>query len=329
MSEQRRRTSGSVSARVRVSPDLLYSGELPPPTPPPKLTLNESAWRNIALTLAVILVIGSGGVVIFWPRGATPAATAVNAADPSAGAGASGAASPGGPPSGVAMPGEIPGWRQTFAEDFTGNLDKWGVYEGEPSGDPGGWFLPSHVTTDQGKLVIKGYKENTPNGNIYATGGLNSGPSFSQTYGRFEFRFRMDVGYGVSFIFLLWPANEQWPPEIDVGEDNGLSRNFLSSTLHYGTFTSHDLTTKRFDGEVDFSQWHTVGVDWAPGKLEFRLDGAVWHTIDSANVPSQPMVMAIQSQAWDCESGWSDCPNSSTPPQVNLEVDWAVAYSPA
>jgi len=226
------------------------------------------------------------------------------------------------------MPGEIPGWKQTFADDFTGNLDKWGVYEGQPGGDPGGWFLPSHVEIDNGKLVIKAYKENTPNGNIYATGGLNNGSTFSQTYGRFEFRFRMDEGYGIAFVFLLWPASDQWPPEIDIAEDDGLSRSLLTSTLHYGTPGNRETEHRRIEG-VDFTQWHTVGLDWSPGRLEFRLDGEVWSTIESDRVPDEPMVMAIQTQAWYCDGYWSDCPNSTTPPLVNLEVDWAVAYARA
>src|SRR5690606_22696833 len=154
--------------------------------------------------------------------------------------------------------GEIPGWKQTFADDFTGNLDKWGVYEGQPGGDPGGWFLPSHVEINDGKLVIKAYKENTPNGNIYATGGLNNGSTFSQPYGRLEFRFRMDEGYGSAFVDLMWPASDQWPPEIDVAAGDVLSRSLQTSTLCYGTPGTRETEHRRIEG-VEFSQWHTVG----------------------------------------------------------------------
>jgi hypothetical protein len=36
----------------------------------------------------------------------------------------------------------------------------------------------------------------------------------------------------------------------------------------------------------------------------------------------------MQSQAWPCGT-WEGCPNSSTPAQVNLEIDWIVAYKAA
>jgi len=38
------------------------------------------------------------------------------------------------------------------------------------------------------------------------------------------------------------------------------------------------------------------------------------------------MSIAIQSQAWWCGT-WEGCPDSSTPAEVNLYVDWVVAYS--
>ena len=45
-------------------------------------------------------------------------------------------------PSGVPMPvGNIPGWRQVFADDFTGatlDTSRWRLYWGQPGGDPGG-----------------------------------------------------------------------------------------------------------------------------------------------------------------------------------------------
>ena len=196
--------SRPVSARVSMSPDMIYTGQLPvePPVTPPTQP-NESAWRNVAVTLTTVLVLAIGGGVIFWPKGNVaggPVAQPVGSATASAAAAATPATvatHTGSGPSGVPMPtGNITGWKQTFAEDFnSGNLsDRWYMYEGQPGGDPGGWFLPSHVSQSNGRLVITGFKENTPNGNIYATGGVSNARSFSQTYGRFEFRFRMDRG---------------------------------------------------------------------------------------------------------------------------------------
>jgi beta-glucanase (GH16 family) len=231
-------------------------------------------------------------------------------------------------PSGVPMPtGDIPGWKQTFADDFDGEdlTDRWHVYDGQPGGDPGGWFLSSHVHQRDGVLTITGSRADTPNGNIYATGGISNSKTLRQTYGRFEYRFRMDEGYGINFILLLWPSDDVWPPEIDVAEDNGLSRDTIFATLHYGPDNSKISRANK--GIADFTQWHTAGVEWQTSKLSFELDGKQWATIDSADVPAKPMSMTVQSQAWPCGHSFSDCPNATSPPRVNLQVDWVVAYT--
>jgi hypothetical protein len=38
--------------------------------------------------------------------------------------------------------------------------------------------------------------------------------------------------------------------------------------------------------------------------------------------------LALQSQAWYCGHTWEACPDETTPPVVNLQVDWVVAYLP-
>jgi hypothetical protein len=337
-----------VSARVSVPVDMIYSGQLPiePPETPPS-SLSDSTWRNIAVTLATVLVLGAAGIYIFWPKGDTSAPISADVTDSAAVPGPTGTVSgppastaaeapitgaphSGTSPSGVAMPtGNIPGWKQSFTEDFNGgNLrDKWFVYEGQPGGDPGGWFLPTHVSESGGKLVITGSKESTPNGNIYATGGISNAKTFSQTYGKFEYRFRMDKGYGINYVMMLWPTNDVWPPEINVAEDDGKTRNLITATLHYGA--NNSTISRKNPGAADFTKWHTVGVEWKPGSLTYQLDGKTWATMTSANVPKTPMSLAMQSQAWPCGNSFSDCPNSTTPAKVNLEIDWVVAYTAA
>jgi beta-glucanase (GH16 family) len=329
------------TGRVTVPPTMVYKGELPQEaTPEPGVS--DRTWRNIALTLGVVIVFGAAAGYIFWPKDESaspgPVAVATETSD-SAGPSASGSRSVtpsasasttfrGTSPSGVTMPkGDIPGWKQTFAEDFNGGdlSKKFWIYEGQPGGDPGGWYLRSHVSQSNGKLVITGSKEKTPNGNLYATGGVSNSKSFSQTYGRFEMRFRMDKGYGIAYALLLWPSDDVWPPEIDIAEDKARNRDLMTATLHYGANDTH--VYREVAG--DFTQWHTVSVDWSKGQLVYRLDGRVWTTMTSSGVPNTPMSIALQSQAWDCGRSFFGCPNSTTPKRVNLEIDWVVAYSKA
>jgi beta-glucanase (GH16 family) len=334
MSQRTEPPTGAISARVSVPDKMVYTGQLPAQVPGlEKPATPESAWRNLALTLAVVLVMAAAAAVIFWPKSAAPSVAWIT---PTGGAAsttpsAAEALYQGPPASGMAMPtGDLPGWKQTFTEDFNGeDLSRnWWIYNGQPSGDPGGWFSASHISQSGGRLVIGGSRANTPNGNIYATGGISNGKSFSQTYGKFDIRFRMDAGYGVNFVVLLWPTNDDWPPEINIAEDNGLTkRTSFSSTLHFGGHGGDVTHLTRNKSGVDFTQWHTVGIEWTPGKLVMYLDGTKWANIDSTGVPKTPMSLALQSQAWMCGGYFSDCPNATTPANVNMEVDWAVAYT--
>jgi beta-glucanase (GH16 family) len=77
----------------------------------------------------------------------------------------------------------------------------------------------------------------------------------------------------------------------------------------------------------DFSQWHTLGVEWTAGKLVYTIDDATWATVTDSKVPSIPMTLDLQSQSLACSPG-NTCLNSSTPPQVNMQVAWVVAYAP-
>jgi hypothetical protein len=42
------------------------------------------------------------------------------------------------------------------------------------------------------------------------------------------------------------------------------------------------------------------------------------------------MQIAVQTQAWQCgANSWEQCANSSTPSEVDMDVDWIAVYTPA
>ncbi|MGB0095169.1 MAG: glycoside hydrolase family 16 protein [Solirubrobacteraceae bacterium] len=222
--------------------------------------------------------------------------------------------------------GNLPGWRQVFSDDFNGRkLDssKWRLYWGKPGGDPAGWFDPRHVTVSHGMLLISGYRDGRDGGR-WATGGLSSSPGLVQTYGKYLVRFRLDPGVGIGHAALLMPANNSWPPEIDFSEDNGSGRTGTLATLHYG---KHDTHWDSWFGKVNLTRWHTLGVQWTPGKLQYTLDGRIWETMTGNVVPAVPMVLDLQTQTWPCSGTWGRCPNKSTPRVVRMYVDWVAAYA--
>jgi len=230
-----------------------------------------------------------------------------------------------GDPSGVAMPeGDLPGWRQVLADDFDRDRlgDDWFAYTGQPEGDPGGWFEPSHVSVGDGLLTIGAWREPARD-DIYVTGGVSNQNRLMQTYGRYDVRFRMDRGTGIAYALLLWPRGDALLPEIDFAEDNGRNRDLLYASLHQpGGVTTNTVA-------ADFTQWHTAGVEWRPGELVFTLDGRPWSRLTGDQVPSEPMGLALQSQAWYCGHSWEACPDATTPARVDLQVDWVAVYAPA
>ena len=181
--------------------------------------------------------------------------------------------------------GDLPGWRQVFTDDFPGagvDKRKWGLYSGQPAGDPGGWWDPSHVEAGGGVARLRTYRD--PRfGDRWVSGGMSSARGLTQLYGKYDVRFRMDAGYGIASIVLLWPTADHWPPEIDFAENGGRTtvRDRMSATLHYGE--DDRIVQETVYG--DFTRWHTMGVEWTPGRLVYTLDGRPWERCGTRPFP--------------------------------------------
>jgi beta-glucanase (GH16 family) len=214
-----------------------------------------------------------------------------------------------------------------FTDDFAAaRLDgaKWGRYTGQPGGDPGGWWAPSHVVVRRGVLRLGTYRDPRFGGR-WVSGGVSNARALKQTYGRYLVRFRVDPGRGVAFALLLWPVRDVWPPEIDFAEDGATRtvRRKVTATLHYG---AQDHIVQR-SVRADFSRWHVAGVEWTPGRLVYTLDGRRWGTVHSPHVPDEPMELALQTQAGTCGDVYAPCPDSTTRARVTMQIDWVVAYA--
>ena len=222
--------------------------------------------------------------------------------------------------------GRTPGkWKRVFSDDFEHGLDRssWGAYEGQPGGDPGGWWDLSHVRVRKGVLNLETYKD-ARFGGRWVSGGVSSSHALKQRYGKYLVRFRMYGGKGVAGVLLLWPSADVWPPEIDFAETGGTTnrRDEISATLHAG---KDDHRVQR-SVRADFTRWHTVGVEWTPGRLVYTLDGRRWATLRTRHVPKLKMELDIQSQAGTCGDKFAPCPDHTTPDHVNLQVDRVTAY---
>ena len=88
------------------------------------------------------------------------------------------------------------------------------------------------------------------------------------------------------------PYGPGWPDwgEIDIVEAKGSNRQFAASDAHWrdkntptGQTGSHRnrqgvIPSSKF-GTNDTTEWHTYGVKWTEGKLEYFIDGELHHTI--------------------------------------------------
>lgn len=268
--------------------------------PPP--AMGHLAWRRVLASALLALVLTGGGacaLAALQPREKRPR---------------------------IRLPRVA--WHRIFFDSFSRGLQprRWGRYSGQPRGDPGGWWAPSHVVVRHGIVSLETYRDRRF-GDRWVSGGFSSGPALKQTYGRYEIRLRMDRGKGVAVVALLWPVSDHWPPEIDFAEDGGedKARNQVTATLHYG---SHNGQIQR-SVSGDFTRWHTLGVQWLPSELVYTLDGRAWAVAKGAEVPSEPMELDIQTQAGTCGDPSAPCPDATTPPRVNAQINWVAAYARA
>jgi hypothetical protein len=229
--------------------------------------------------------------------------------------------------------GDLPGWRMVYADDFLGsrlNTDNaWSLYDNGPvpSNPQTAYWSPDQVSVQNSMLTISGAQNYavSPDGRI-VTEGLGLWKLPPQTYGKWQMLVRIDACPQVKYAWLLWPYDGQWPGhgEIDFAEDEGgLRTSTVASVLYQkpdgsaGTLPQNRLAPSR-----PMSDWHVVGVEWTPQSVKYTLDGQVWGTVDSSEVPSNPMTFVVQTESKvypsQIPAGFTSC---------NAQFGWVVQYA--
>ncbi|MFF3437089.1 glycoside hydrolase family 16 protein [Streptosporangium sp. NPDC002721] len=217
-----------------------------------------------------------------------------------------------------ASPSAAPGWgAPVLVENFDGTrVDgrKWVVYH-----SPGAETNPRTgraTSVGGGVLRLKGGIV----GGRDLSGGIAT--RSAQRYGRWEVRLRAERGAGYTPVALLWPSDQGGGEyaEVDFAEIIDPSRRSGGIFVHRG-----DRPQAQRQMRADFTRWHTVAVDWLPGRLTFWLDGRKVWDYRGPNVPrSRSMHLTLQNDV-TCNE-WSPCRNRSTPPTVSMYVDWVKVY---
>ena len=154
-------------------------------------------------------------------------------------------------------------------------------------------------------------------GHGYTSGLITSQPSFSQLYGYFEMRAKVPDGKGMWPAFWLLPADETWPPEIDVLEA------VSDPTRIYMSTHSSKQPTVGVEGHVTPDAFHTYAVAWDASQIIFYIDGK---QIGAQKTPAdfhKPMYMLANLAVG---GDWPGNPDASTHFPAIMTIDFIRAY---
>lgn len=221
-------------------------------------------------------------------------------------------------------------WRTTFGagnqEGLTRrslpNNDELEIYVDPLLADAHGPIGLDPFSIQGGKLVIRAWP--TPeslrdrlDGYPYVSGMISSQPTFWQLYGYFEMRAKIPDGKGVWPAFWLLPADQSWPPEIDVME------SVSDASTVYSTTHSSVQPKVGVKAHITPDAFHTYAVSWDNSTITFYVDG---RQIGSQPTPPdfhKPMYMVANLAIG---GNWPGNPDATTRFPKRLTIDYIRAY---
>ena len=195
-----------------------------------------------------------------------------------------------------------PVWR----DEFNGtSLDKesWNIYgSGWSANNVQSCYSRSeeNVNVKNGSLNLVGLykpgarcKGNEKSGN-FTSGFVETKGKKSWTYGYIEARIKMPNNKSTWPGFWMSPDKPtygSWPRsgEIDIVETKGSNLDYAAADAHWGLSTYNKKHAQGKDlpaGFKDTTEWHTYGVKWTEGKLEYYIDGVKFHTVNGFDQPN-------------------------------------------
>ena len=144
--------------------------------------------------------------------------------------------------------------------------------------------------TDGRALVIKAVRAED---GTYTSARLKTHGKFATGPARIEARLKLPKGQGIWPAFWMLGDNiEQvpWPAcgEIDIMELVGHLPGTLHGTLHGPGYSAQHGPTRSTQlpaGETFADAYHVFAVDWKPDRIDWLLDGKIYHTETPADLP--------------------------------------------
>ena len=226
-----------------------------------------------------------------------------------------------------------------FADDFNGSsLDgaSWTALNrpGNSGNGEAQYYLPSNATVSSGSMRLTSRLDGSIPGFSY-TSSMVQWPTFNFQYGTLEIRAKLTGGTGPWPSFRLvgtncqqtnmsqagasGPCNPTQPgsDEIDVASILNSNVFAVNQQIHSGVNNAGCLPSA-----TDVSaNWHTYGLVWSPGSLEWKIDGATTCTV-TTGVPSTPMFLLMNVAMGGSGGG---AINGATLPQP-MDVDYVRLY---
>jgi beta-glucanase (GH16 family) len=176
------------------------------------------------------------------------------------------------------------------------------------------WYTPQGVTVSDGMLHLTARRQLVVEGGKsyrYTSGMVTTARSFRFTYGVVDIRARVPAGPGLWSALWLLPADEAWPPEIDMVEVLGANPSQAMASYH-------SVTGRVDQRQVDTGNlsvgWHDFRIDWQPGSIQWFIDGDPCFAVHG-NVPDRPMYLLM-----DLAVSGIQLPNESTSLPASLDV---------
>jgi beta-glucanase (GH16 family) len=214
----------------------------------------------------------------------------------------------------------------TFDDEFEGSevdAAKWsnGFGWGDSAANFAGWCDPGANVVVQGVLVQ--WADRLPHGDKpYSGACLHTKDTFSQQYGYWEARIRVPSGRGLHSAFWGKPANEEWPPELDVEEIAGAVPDTVIMSVHWRDETGHRSSNHRYQGSNYSDDFHVFGAEWSP-------EGTVWYVdgVERARITDGAAEMAAKGPFYALLNlqvglGGAAMPDATTPFPAYQLVDY-------
>ncbi len=196
----------------------------------------------------------------------------------------------------------------------------------------------SNVSLDgNGHLAIVARQESYE-GRAYTSARITTKGKQEFQFGRIEARIKLPAGQGIWPAFWMLGGTIDavgWPQtgEIDIMEYRGQEPRKVLATVHgpgysggQGVTRTYELQQARFDDD-----FHVFSVEWSASKLDFRVDGALFHSVDPGDVNGEwvfthPFFIILNVAVGGTFVG---APNAQTVFPQTMLVDWVRVYEPA